>query len=96
MKKTVLALVAVSALGLAACERTASTNGAANASATTNEAVADVNSANEAHNALDVNANAMLSDVGNTASNLANSASNTASRAGNAIENTVDRAANKM
>ena len=62
MKKIALALVAASALGLAACggNDTANTNAADNTEATANEAVSDVgNAETAAENALDTAANAI-------------------------------------
>lgn len=79
MKKLALSLVALSALGLAACGDRDTTNAAAgNTAETENAANADVNAATAAQDALDT--------MGNAASDVGNFAENTVDAAGNAIE----------
>ncbi len=85
MKKIALTLVAVSALGLAACEgRDARTDNAAdtNMDATANEAYGDVNAAEAAENALDSAANAI--------DTAGESVENAADAVGEAAENAAD------
>lgn len=80
MKKFALSLVALSALGLAACGDRDTTNAAAgNTAETQNEANADVNAAGAAQDALDT--------MGNAASDVGNFVENTADATGDAIEN---------
>lgn len=70
MNKSAFVFVAASALVLAACGggEQAATDTAANASAVTQEAVADVNSAEAATNsALDANADVMANESANAA-----------------------------
>src|SRR5690349_10528748 len=67
MKKIAFALVAVSALGLAACGGNKATNTANSTGAATNEAIADVNAAetsalNATNSALDANANTLATE----------------------------------
>jgi hypothetical protein len=90
MKKTVFALVAVSALGLAACGGGNKSTNTSNSSGTVgNEAIADVNSAETATNsALDANANAMANSV---ATNSVENASNTVTT--NSAGNSAEKAA---
>ena len=80
MKKLALSLVALSALGLAACgDRGATNNVAGNTAETQNEANADVNAAAAAQDVLDT--------MGNAASDVGNFAENTVDATGDAIEN---------
>src|SRR5688572_6315876 len=82
VKKIALALVAVSALSLAACQQGSEANTAAdtNTEATANEAVDDTNSALEAaDNALDA--------MGNAAENAVEAGENAVEAAGEAVEN---------
>ena len=86
MKKIALALVAVSALGLAACQQDAGTANAVdtNTSNTVNEALEDTNAALEAAgNALD-SAGSALENAGETVENAAEAA-------GEAAENAVTK-----
>lgn len=101
MKKFAFALIAVAATGLAACDGRTAANSAANSGgATTNEAITDVDTANEAHNALDVNANGMISEtreagnaagrvVENATGAVSNSVTNGARSVGNSVERTT-------
>jgi len=90
MKKIAFALIAVSTLGLAACgggETAGNTSNAA--SATTNEALGDLNSANTAEsetlNALNAEGNAMANGLGT--GNSAGEAGNSAGTAGSTTTN---------
>jgi hypothetical protein len=76
MKKTAFALIAVSALGLVACQGgNKGANASHNAGAATNEAVADVGSAEAATNsALDAEAANMANQAGTNGSNAAGDA----------------------
>jgi hypothetical protein len=75
MKKTAFALIAVSALGLAACQGNKGANATHNAGAATNEAVADVNDAEAATNsALDAEAANMANQAGTNGGNAAGDA----------------------
>lgn len=85
MKKIALTLVAVSTLGLAACQSGTEANEAADANmeATANEATDDT------ENALEV-ANQALEDVGNAAEDVANVAEEGAEAVENAVENAAE------
>ena len=85
MKKIALALVAVSALGLAACQGGTEANTATdtNTEATANEAVEDTGNAETvAENALD--------DAANLATDTGEAIGNGAEALGNAAENAVE------
>ena len=82
MKKIALALVAVSALGLAACGDRTESNTAAdtNTEATANEANGDVSNAQDA-------ANNALDELGDAAENAGEAVENAVDAAGDAAEN---------
>ena len=83
MKKTVIALVAVATLGLAACNNAGTeTNNATDVNATENAADVDVDNSTAAGN--------LASDAGNVLSDTGNAVENTADAAGNAVENATD------
>ena len=83
VKKIALALVAVSALGLAACQPSSEANEVANTDAAANEAVDDTNAALEAaDNALDA--------MGNAADNAIEAGENAVEAAGEAVENAAE------
>lgn len=90
MKKFAFTLVAVSALGLAACDPSSTDhNSAGNEAITTNEAVSDVNDAGTA-------ADNALNGVVEGGSDLANGASNVASDVGSAVSNGASEVANEV
>ena len=89
MKKIGMALVAVAALGVAACNNAgdATTNNATDLKVTENAAESDINAAAvEGANASDVLGNA-ASDVGNAASDVGNAVENGAEHVGDAVGN---------
>lgn len=80
MKKIALTLVAVSALGLAACDRGTEANTAADNGAAENEAVEDVNASEAAQNALDAAGNA-IDQAGESVENAADATAEAAENA---------------
>jgi hypothetical protein len=83
VKKIALALVAVSALGLAACGETASTN-------------ATVDNAMDAANAAAEDMQNAAAEMTDAAGNVADAATNAADAAGDAAANAGDAAANEV
>lgn len=91
MKKIAFALIAVSTLGLAACGGNEAANSSNTSSATTNEALGDLSSANSAEsetlNALDAQGNVMANETSANTSAAAGEMGNTATTTGNSAAN---------